>query len=169
MFSRSALLAVALTALTALPSAAVTLVPNSGWLKFSFGDVGSSRSGEPYTFTLSNDSTLKVTDAYRTGDRFQIFNSGSSLGFTSLPIASAVDARDDYDLSYSDARWSSGTWVLGAGSYSITGLTTVSPFGGGDGALMVSSGVPGVPIPAAGLMLLTGLAGFAGLRRKRDT
>ena len=165
MLFRSALAGAALAALTALPSAAATAVtPNSGWVVFNFGEVGSSFSNEPFTFTLTKAGALKVTDAFAIGDQFEIFDFGASMGLTSTPSDDGTNAGSDYDLAYGDARWSSGMWVLGPGSYSITGLAVLSPYGGGDGALMVSQ----VPLPAAGLMLMVGLAGLAGLRRKHD-
>jgi hypothetical protein len=56
-------------------------------------------------------------------------------------------------------------FLLGAGRHSITGITIDSPFGGGGAALRVD--ISDVPIPAAGLLLLTGLAGLAGMRRRK--
>ncbi len=166
MYFRSAFVAAAMSAVMSLPALAATPVaPNSGWVTFSFGGVGSSFSGEPFTFTLTHGGKLTVTDAFNDGDRFEIFDFGSSLGLTSVPTATGVDIGNDYDLGAVDPRYSTGMWMLGAGSYSITGIMIDSPYGGGGGALRVDQ----VPLPAAGLMLLTGLAGIAGLRRRKTT
>jgi hypothetical protein len=168
MFFRSIITAAALAALTAVPvSAATAVTPNSGWVTFSFNDVGSSFAGEAFTFTLGSGGTLSVTDAFNDGDRFEIFDFGSSLGLTSVPTNGTFDISNDYDAALLDPRFSSAVFVLGAGSYSITGVTIDSPFGGGGAALRVD--ISDVPIPAAGLLLLTGLAGLAGLRRRKTT
>lgn len=165
MIFRNAFVGAALAALTALPAAAATAVPvDGGWLAVYFGNVGSGFSDEPFTFTLTRAATLKVTDAFADGDQFEIFNFGASLGLTSTPTNDGANVGGDFDAAFADARWSSGMWALGAGSYSITGLTILSPYGGGEAALMVASS--DVPLPAAGLMLMTGLAGIAALRRR---
>jgi hypothetical protein len=60
--------------------------------------------------------------------------------------------------------WSFGRRTVSPGSESITGEVFSSPDDGGAGGLMATSGVP---LSAAGLMPLSGLAGLAALRRKR--
>jgi len=166
MFFRSILTAAALTALTAVPvSAATAVTPGSGWVEFTSDDPGSSFSGEAFTFTLGSGGTLSVTDAFNAGDRFEIFDLGSSIGLTSVPGGGAVDVGSDYDAALIDPRLSSAVFLLGAGRHSITGITIDSPFGDGGAALRVD--ISDVPIPAAGLLLLTGLAGLAGLRRRK--
>lgn len=136
-----------------------------GWTTFQFGDVGLGFSEEPYAFTLAGNGLLKVTDAYRIGDTFDIYDSALGLLFsTSLPNDDSTDARGDFDFAYADTRWSSGSISLSAGSYSITGITTASPFGDGNGGVMVSNVVTS---PATLALFAIGFAGLGWSKRKK--
>ncbi len=136
-----------------------------GWTVFNFGDVGSSFSDEPYTFSLVGDGVLKVTDGFADGDSFDVYDSVLGLLFsTSAPTDDGSNTGNNYDLAFADAKWSSGSIALSAGSYSITGITTSSPYGGGDGALQVVSAVPN---PATLALFGLGLAGLGWSRRKK--
>jgi hypothetical protein len=136
-----------------------------GWTTVSFGGVGSNFSEEPYTFTLAGNGLLKVTDAFAIGDTFDIYDSGLGLLFsTSLPNDDGANAGNDYDFAYADTRWSSGSIELSAGSYSITAITTASPFGGGDAGLMVSNVVNS---PATLALFAIGFAGLGWSKRKK--
>lgn len=149
--------------LAASQAQATAVTVNSGWVAFSFGDVGSSFFGEPFTFTLTSPGVLKVTDAFLSGDRFEVFDFLASLGLTSAPGSTGDQIGSDYDAAVADARWSSAAFALGAGSYSITGEVLASPFGGGGAALRVDDKVPE---PASLLLLSLGLAGLGLARRK---
>jgi hypothetical protein len=71
---------------------------------------------------------LTVTDAFSLGDRFEVFDSGVSLGQTSsVPVGGACGSDPVPCL----ASASNATFALGAGSHSITITATTSPFGGG--------------------------------------
>lgn len=70
------------------------------WYEFAFGGPGSSATActplctpssgtptsyapsPPWTFTLTGPGFLVVTDAFQVGDRFEVFNFGSSMGLT---------------------------------------------------------------------------------------
>jgi hypothetical protein len=158
------LLAVALTlAFTGLAQADSPLTVGGGWQEFSFGDVGSAFSPQPWTFHLDTAGLLKVTDAYLSGDRFEVFDFGSSLGLTSLPGSTGDQIGSDYDAAAADSRWSTGFYSLGIGDHSITGTVTLSPYSGGGAALRADV----VPIPGALWLLGSGLLGMAGWRRFR--
>src|SRR5215471_20558074 len=83
---------------------------NTTWYEFGFSDVGVSATGcdpadpsgpccipgsgtpttfldaPPWAFTSLSSATLTVTDAFTSGDRFEVFDFGISIGFTSLPV-----------------------------------------------------------------------------------
>lgn len=142
---------------------AYALTVGGGWADFSFGNEGSSWSDE-FSFELLMPGVLVVTDAFMAGDRFEVFNHGSSLGLTSV-AAAFEDWIGNYDDAAADSRWSTGFWNLPAGSYLISGLVTASPFGSGGGAIRVDP----APVPEPGTLVLLGgaLVGLFGLRRTR--
>lgn len=149
--------------LAATQAQATAVAVNGGWVPFSFGGVGSSFSSEPFTFSLAGPGVLKVTDAFLSGDRFEVFDFLASLGLTSAPGSSGDAIGADYDGAFADSRWSSAAFALGAGSYSITGVAVDSPFGSGGAALRVDERVPE---PASALLLSLGLLGLGLARRK---
>ncbi|MGJ8611666.1 MAG: VPLPA-CTERM sorting domain-containing protein [Octadecabacter sp.] len=166
----AAILAVAGTAASAAP-----LTLDAGWSSFDFEDVGSAWS-ETFTFTIASNAFFAVTDAYLSGDQFQFFVDGVSAGVTSAPTSQGDQISDSWDLAYADSRWSSGELELTAGTYEISGLTTLSPFGSGSAAVQLSSTSLGgptiqpsaVPIPAAGFLLFGALGGLAAFGRRKD-
>lgn len=161
-------LAAAAFALSALaPTAShadVAITVDGGWYEFYFNDVGSSFEEGAFTFTLTDSALLRVTDAWLAGDQFEVFNFGQSLGATPLVAANInLNVNDDYDAAFASPGFSHGSWLLGPGTYSITGTTLVSPFGGGGGAISL---VSAVPEPSTLMLALTGLA-LAGVASRR--
>lgn len=151
------------------------LTLDGGWTEFSFEGVGSSWS-ESFTFSILGDAWLAVTDAFLSGDRFEFFVNGVSVGLTSMPTTEGDQISSNFDTAFADPRWSSAELMLMAGNYEITGSTILSPFGSGGAAIRLSSnslGGPGfeppvstVPLPATGALLLIGLLGLGVFRRK---
>jgi hypothetical protein len=164
-------------------AASASTVSVNTWYEFGFGGTDSALiSGNgfipgtnpvptvapdaPWEFTLASAGTLFVTDMFNSGDQFELFNDGISLGLTSNPVEGS-NCGSDLTCAILNTNLSSGSFALAAGTYSITGLVRLSPFGGGAGAFIIST-TP-VPIPAALPLLASGLGalGFAGWRRNK--
>jgi len=136
------------------------------WSEFGFSDVGVAATGcdpadpagafcvessgtptifldaPPWTFTTAGPSLLTVTDAFTSGDRFEVFDFGVSLGLTSLPGALEVDCGDDPVVCLATAGVSRAFFSLAAGGHALTLFPTLSPGGGGSGYLFVAAAVP---------------------------
>lgn len=178
--------------MVATPAFAGSIVVNT-WYEFGFGDVGTfatgcdpadpagafciPSSGTPTTFldappwgfvSGATGSTLTVTDAFSSGDRFQIFDFGTSIGFTSAFVAD-VDCGDDPVPCLADAGMSHGTFALASGIHSIRIAAAEGGFGAAYLLLQgdVGAGPTAVPEPATLLLVATGAA-TALYRRRRQ-
>jgi hypothetical protein len=91
----------------------------------------------PWTFVAGETGVrLTVTDAFLLGDRFEVFDSGVSLGETSaVPVGGACGSDPVPCL----ASASNATFALGEGSHSITITPTASPFGGGAAYFLITA------------------------------
>jgi hypothetical protein len=126
----------------------------SGWLQFAFGAIGldargclpadpsgflcTASSGNNSTFvgsapwTFSGSATLILTDAFQSGDVFQVFDNNTLVGTTTAPTAN-LNCGSDPEVCKTTAGMSTGTFSLGAGNHSITiRPSTLAPgtFGG---------------------------------------
>lgn len=144
---------------------ATSIAVGSGWFEFIFRGVGSSFDDQPFTFSLGSAGSLKVTDAFLSGDQFEIFDNLTSLGETSVPTTAGDQISSDYDMAFTDLRWSSREFSLGPGNHSITGITKLSPFNEGRAALRVD--LKQIPEPASMLLISIGLAGLGFARRRK--
>lgn len=149
------------------------------WYEFSFETPGTSAmgcfpndaagnfctpsSGTPttfldapaWTFTAGADgAVLIVTDAFLSGDQFEVLDFGAPIGFTSVP-GDAVDCGDDPVPCLADPDMSHGFFLMAAGNHSIT----IAPSAGEPGSayLMVDT-TQVVPEPATLMLLGTGTA-----------
>ena len=147
--------------MTSVTLQAATLTQDAGWPTFLFGRTGSIWD-TTFTFTTTDTTRLTVTDAFLSGDRFDVLSSGSSLGLTSATSDSGTQIWNDYDTAAADARWSTGIYTLLASTYSITGTAIISPFRAGRGAIRLDA----VPVPAAVWLMGSALLGLMGLSRK---
>ena len=148
-------------------SAATVNMSTDNWYKFIFGEVGSS-SSDNYVFTVNSGYSLFVTDAYQVGDRFQVGDLGSTsfketdATYYYSPYGEQTSAQAAYDSGY----YSTGEFILGAGSYDVTLTTLLSPFGGGGAYIKLATSSTAVPEPMTMLLFAMGLIGLAGLKRK---
>ena len=150
-------------AMTNVNAANIPLTVDGGWEYFSFDSVGSSWS-DTFSFTLTQQAMFSVTDAYSSGNEFS-FTDGVSTWNTSTAINDGTNINNDFDAAFASSKFSSLSILLNAGSYTISGIATLSPYGGGGAAAQLSS-VSAVPVPAAAVLFAPALLGFMGLRRK---
>jgi hypothetical protein len=180
-------LALAAALLTVAPVSFAGLILPGTWYEFGFTDVGVPATGcfpddpggnfcipssgtptqfldaPPWTFTAASAATLTVTDAFASGDRFEVFDLGVSIGLTSLPTATAlIDCGDDPVVCLATAGMSIATFVLAAGPHSITLVPVLSPGGLGSAYLLVAAAV--VPEPGSLWLASLGLLGLSVLR-----
>ena len=143
-------------------SAAAAVTIGGGWQEFSFFGVGTPARGcspadpigplctagvgstfvgaSPWTFTGA--ATLTVTDAFSSGDVFQVYDFNSLIGTTSLATAGA-DCSNNPDTCLGNTSVSHGTFVLADGSHSITIIPISLAVGsaGGVGFFRLTTGV----------------------------
>jgi hypothetical protein len=178
----------AISALLSAPASAGP-IPFDEWLQFGFTEAGTPASGcdpadpagpfcipssgtpstfldaPPWTFTAAGSgATLRITDVFTSGDRFEIFDFGVSLGLTSLP-ALDVDCGDDPVPCFANAGMSTGLFVLPGGNHSLTIIPVAALEGGGSGYFHVEGAAAVVPEPATLTLLATGLV--LSVRRRR--
>jgi hypothetical protein len=115
----------------------------------------------PWTFTAAQGIALTVTDAFASGDQFEVLDFGVPLGFTSVPVL-GLDCGDDPVPCLATPGISSAVFILAGGDHSITIAPLLSPGGGGAGYLRISA----VPEPGTWSLLAVGLLALGFLRHK---
>jgi hypothetical protein len=146
---------VAVVVILAVPASAADVMIGGPWQEFRFTGVGVPATGctvatctpspagnsvfapaPPWTFVAGQTGVkLTVTDAFQLGDRFEVFDAGSSLGQTS---AVSVGGNCGGDPVVCLASASKAVFALGQGSHSITITPTASPFGGGAAYFLIT-------------------------------
>ncbi len=160
----------------------VTLTEGADWTKFRFdknedmvpGNGGAwlnpaDGTAVTFVFTVVGSALLQVTDSWRSGDIFEVFANGSLLGATSAATTGFVNGNSttptDYSAAFADPNFSSGSWLLQAGDYEVTGRISVQPENYGSGAIRFVS-TPPVPVPAS-LSLMMGAGAVFGMAAAR--
>ena len=167
---RPLVLAAFAASMLAAPLHAATLVQDDDWSIILFHQVGSpildGITSDPFfTFTVVGHGLLRITDAVQAGDRFQLTINGILQAETSVPGIGPV--LTEGDPAFNSGYFSRGVYHLAAGSYTVTGIATASPFEIGNAYIGLVSDT--VPEPATWAMMLTGfvLAGTAMRRRQQ--
>ncbi|HMB60509.1 MAG TPA: IPTL-CTERM sorting domain-containing protein [Xanthomonadales bacterium] len=99
-------------------------------------------AGEPVfvddgPFTFSGTACVSVTDAFQSGDQFNVYDNDVLIGTTSVPVQ-GFDQLDP-DIAYLDPNFSSGTFQVPAGDHAITIEIIQNPFDSGRGYIRVDN------------------------------
>ncbi len=119
------------------------ITPGAGWSStlatppaFFFGPTNSFNSEGPFTFSSATPAVVSVTDDFNQGDQFRVFDNSVVLGDTN-PVPPGNGGEVGPVAAFSDPAYSHGSFLVGAGSHSITIQAIASPFGGGRGYIRV--------------------------------
>lgn len=118
-------------------------------------------SGTTWTITLTKPEVLIVTDAFQSGDQFEILDNGVPLGFTSTPTF-GQSVGPCISCALGNSAFSRGEWLLPAGTNVISGFWLAGGVGAGAGDFIV-----GAPEPGSWALMLAGFAGLGAALRSR--
>jgi hypothetical protein len=121
----------------------------------------------PFTFNALVPVRLDVTDDFLKGDRFEVYDFGSSIGLTSLVAIDNASPEVGPETAFNDPTYSSGSFLLGPGLHSITMVVVENPFGSGRGYLRAMPAVPEPHAIALGAIALFALLFTSGRSGKR--
>jgi hypothetical protein len=158
-------------------------VDNTRWYTFFAGLAGSSNAfavgasnafgdnpgDPPWTYTAATATEVKITDTATVGDIFRLYDFGAFIGDTSTVANDGTGTNhNDPNLDYADPILSHGSFVLAAGSHSLTIeiiQNALPPNNEAIGYFRVDA-VSSVPEPGTMLLLGSGVLGLVALRRK---
>ena len=181
LFSRT--IGSALGALALQASATTITIADNEWHAFDVDEFTATSGGlewiditdgSPlnFTLTLTDDAILRVVDGGWSGDTFRVLSNDTPLGITSpapnnVTVEQLPATQAGFNAAWADPGFfSKASYVLSAGTYSITGVLNTSATFDGTGPLNATVGavlLAPVPEPTGALMLLAGL-GVVALR-----
>ncbi|HVG39782.1 MAG TPA: PEP-CTERM sorting domain-containing protein [Pyrinomonadaceae bacterium] len=147
-------------------SAAPTDLPTTGeWQQFFWGENPFPAIDDPeegFLLTTSQAVYLDVADIGVPGDSFSL--QVNDILFDTPDVAFGNTVILDPNITFLDAAYSSGRFVLLPGTYNITiSLLATNP-GGGSGYIRSTP----TPEPFSMLLLGTGLVGIGGVMRRKQ-
>jgi hypothetical protein len=153
-------------------AAPVNLNVGDNWQRFFWEDGIGSRiltgsqddPGEGYTITTPEPIYINITDAFQTGDAFDIYVDGALLFSTPNVISEGTYITDPLQ-AFTNAAFSSGQFVLGAGTHTIDIFLRNARLGTKEGSGFIRA--EPVPEPTTMLLFGTGIWCIAARYRKR--
>ena len=158
-------------------SFADTIAVGDGWHQFSWtGGPNVTQIESAFTFHTDVFVKVNVTDAFVSGDRFQLSDNGSLVGTTSQ-VNGVAPWTDNPDVAFA-GLFSKGTFTLAPGDHSLILTNIQIPFNQDSGTAflqLVENGVDGggvvtaanAPEPGTLALLGIGLTGLALNRFRR--
>ena len=162
-------------AFLAVPTTRADSVAVGGpWYEFAYLDSGSAafacagacepsssgnsvEAGDPvWTFTATAPVLVTITDAFFSGNSFELFDSGILIGATPS-VDLGYSCGDDPALCALDPNFSHSKLLLGAGDHSLTIDVNDSPFGGGAAYFRIDAQAVSAPEPGTLVLLSLGV------------
>jgi len=116
----------------------------------------------PWTFSSPNDVVLTITDVLLAGDNFRVFDNGTLIGSTNVPLQ-FLSCGINPDVCLTNPNFAHGSFLMSSGAHSITiGVTPAQILG--EGFFRVD---PAVPEPSTLSLLALGVVCFIAMTVRR--
>ena len=129
-----------------------------------FVNQGVGLTGNTITFSSTGSTVLQVTDAFISGENFQVVIDGTSYITPSVVPWAVVNVFDPNE-AFANPGYSKGSWVLSPGAHTVDIFSqftnNTGPNGGGAAYVRAVSAVPDAPsfaLIGAGLILVLTVA-----------
>ena len=129
---------------------------DKGWYKFFFGGP-LLRTAYSFAFDYPDYVQISITDAYCSGDSFDLFRNGSYLVTTPRVRSDGCSSwTDDPDQAFVNPKFSSTKFMLPP-NFNLSIGTLDSPFNGGAGFIRIDTFIGSCPIRVSNITLVTAL------------